>query len=308
MDIGQALLLAMTKLKQVEIKNPHLMAEILLSFILKKPREWILSHPEGNLSKQQLSTFNFQLSKLSKGSPLAYITGEKEFYGLTFKVNKNVLIPRPETEMMVDYVVDRRSEIGDRKTVFIDVGTGSGCIIISILKTLQQAKFPISPRHGSGQANFQFFATDISRSALTVARQNAKIHKVLKLINFSQGNLLTPIINDPRFPLSDSRLIIFANLPYLTPADVKHSPTIQKEPKIALTAGPDGLKYYRQLLVQIKKLSANPDFRSSICLLLEIDPSQVKKIRQIAKNLLPAFKFKITKDLCGKERNIILKY
>ena len=321
MDTKSILAEANLKLQQIKIKNPHLETEILLSNILKKPREFIFTHPETQLTKSQITNFKFQITERIKGKPLAYITGYKEFYGFDFRINKNVLIPRPETELMVEETLKRITRNAKHITL-IDVGTGSGCIIITLAKLLTNSKLPISPqpnKFSAGQANFKFLATDISQSALTIARQNAKLHKVNKKIKFLRGNLLEPIIQSPKLLITNyhrlggspptknyikkwrGQLLITANLPYLTPAQIKNSPTIQYEPKIALTAGADGLKYYRQLFIQAKKLSLK-----NITILCEIDHSQTNKIRQIIKKELPKINLEIKKDLKGHNRLIIL--
>ncbi|HCW74922.1 MAG TPA: peptide chain release factor N(5)-glutamine methyltransferase, partial [Candidatus Marinimicrobia bacterium] len=185
MTISQSLKFAVDKLTAKKINLPHLEAEILLSEILKKPREFILAHGERALTKPQITDYKLLIKKRLKGMPIAYITGEKEFYGLKFKVNKNVLIPRPETELMVEEALKLTAD--GTPAAIIDVGTGSGCVIITLAKQI---------------ANCEFLATDISAKALAVAGQNAKLHGVAKKIKFLKGDLLEPIakILDSRFP------------------------------------------------------------------------------------------------------------
>ena len=313
MTINQALITATKKLQKNKIPTPRLNAEILLSHILKKPREYILAHPEKQLAKTQISNFKFQITKRAKGKPIAYITGHKQFYGLNFYINKNVLIPRPETEMIIDEILRITHNI--KRITLIDAGTGSGCIIISIAKNLK-SKFPPAIFCG-----IQFLATDISKSALTIARKNAKLHNVDKKISFLQGNLLEPILNNPKYiKHPNNPIIITANLPYLTPTQIKNSPSIQCEPKIALSAGADGLKYYRQLFKQIKKLNALYAIRyAPMCesgsrhpagivgALCEIDPRQTIMLKKIIKKNLPCAKIQIKKDLRGLNRLVLIK-
>jgi len=326
MTIVQTLDLAVQSLKHKKTKFPQLEAEILLSHIIKKPREYLFSHPEAELTKKQASSFWFQISERIKGMPIAYLTGEKEFYGLKFLVNKNVLVPRPETELMVEEVVKRLNGT-DINTIIIDVGTGSGCIITSLAGALifnfqffppqrdpAKAvaifnKFSIFnlPRR---QAGFQFYGTDISKKALVVAKKNAKHHNVGNKIKFINGDLLEPLI--PKLKIDNCKLkIILANLPYLTPAQIKNSPTIKFDPKLALAAGPDGLKYYRRLFKQINKLSRlsgiPPKAVAKYILFCEIDPSQKTSIKRLAKRLLPPHEFTIKKDLRGHSRLVIIK-
>jgi len=307
MQIKQALIRTVKKLKKNNIPNPHLEAEILLSFVLDKSREFILTHPEKRLSKKQISNIQYLISKRQKGVPIAYLIGHKQFYGLDFYVNKNVLIPRPETELIVDEAINLlRSKLRNKqKIIVIDIGTGTGCIIITLAKLLKKnIQYPcLAGRRAI--SNIQYLATDISRPALAIARQNAKLHKVNNKIKFLLGDLLKPIISKPLILNFQSEIIITANLPYLTPGQIKNSPTIKYEPKLALLAGSDGLKYYRQLIKQIKKLHST--YPLPFSLFFEINPEQTKKIKLIIKKHFPLAKIKIKKDLAGRNRLVIVK-
>lgn len=272
------------------LKNSKIEAldiELILSYVLKKPREFLITHPETKINSYKV----IKLIKLrEQGVPLAYLTGHKEFFGLDFFVNKNVLIPRPETELIIDLVLQKLQtknlELG---TILIDVGTGSGCIPISINK----------------HYHLPTFATDISKPALVVAKKNAKLHKVK--IKFLAGNLLQPFLNPSiTKSLNQTQLIITANLPYLTPKQFKSEPTIKYEPKNALIAGYDGLKYYRELLKQISQLTKKYNLKPISY--LEIDPSQTKHIKEIIKKYLPKLKIVIHQDLAGKNRIVEIQY
>ncbi|MCG2695389.1 peptide chain release factor N(5)-glutamine methyltransferase [Candidatus Parcubacteria bacterium] len=251
MTISQALNNAVEKLKQAKIPTPRLDAEILLFHVLKKPREYLFTYPNHKISKSIVARYALRVMRRIKGEPIAYITGRKEFYGLDFFVNKNVLVPRPETELMVDEALRitrnpanaLQGGAGAQRITLIDIGAGSGCIIISLIKELTKSKFPPAIFCG-----IKFLATDISKPALTIARKNAKLHKVDKKINpaplgqsynknnvndninnnkklpqrcgvkFLHGNLLEPIIKNKKFSLLTSNFLLLANLPYLTPA------------------------------------------------------------------------------------------
>jgi len=212
MTISQLQQKIIVKLNKLNLTNPQLEADILLSFILKRPREWVLAHPEFKLTRFQIYKIKNLVRQRIKGKSLALLMGEKEFYGLRFKVNKHVLVPRPETEMMIDEILQLITH-NSQLITFIDVGTGSGCIVITLAKKLKSGKF---------------IAVDISRKALNVAKENAKFHN-LHNIKFLQGNLLEPISRDPQLISPNSNLIITANLPYLTPKQITISPTIQYE-------------------------------------------------------------------------------
>ncbi|MDD4332872.1 MAG: peptide chain release factor N(5)-glutamine methyltransferase [Patescibacteria group bacterium] len=298
MTAKETLINAVLKLNNTKIKNPHYEAEILLSHILNKPREYILTHSEKKLSLKQISKFNRLVKKRSKGEPTAYLIGYKYFYGNKYLVNKNVLIPRPETELLIDETAHLASHIS-RRLNLIDIGTGSGNIIISLAKKFSS---------GHPKISFNFFGLDISLNALRIAKQNAKLNKVQNKIKFIQGNLLKPILDNPKY-LNNSKnpndLIIIANLPYLTPEQIKKSASIKYEPKLALQAGSDGLKYYYKLFQQIKKLQSLYAVRYILC---EIDPGQNTKIKKLIKKELPHAKLKIKKDLAGLNRLVILEF
>lgn len=290
MVIEESLASAIKNLKIKNIKNPHTDAEILLSHILTKNREYLYTHPKKTLSHIQTENYNKLINRRIKGDPVAYLIGYKYFYGNKFIVNKNVLIPRPETEMMIDIIRQQKSDNRNQK-IFIDLGTGSGCIIISLAK-LEKSRI------------YKYIGIDISRKALSIAKKNAKLNNVDDKIRFIKGNLLFPItkskILDQKY-----QIIITANLPYLTPRQIKESPSIQREPRLALVAGKDGLKYYRKLFKQIKKLK---EFNKDIALYCEIDESQAEMISELTKQTFPSSQFKIKKDLAGLERMIILKF
>ncbi len=254
--------------------------DLLKARAINKPKEFVFSHPEYKLSIWQKLRLKYFLFLRKKDYSIAAITGHKEFYGLDFFVNKNVLIPRPDTELMVDEVI----KIINDKTILIDVGTGSGCIPISILKNLPK---PIPA-----------YATDISRSALRVAKKNTKKHSVT--IKFLHGNLLEPLIHNSSFILPTSSIIITANLPYLTEQQFQDEPSIQREPKNALVAKNNGLAFYEELLSQIKSLFLIHN--SSFIILFEIDPSQTEAISKLIKQYLPKNYLEIKKDLSGLDR------
>ncbi len=270
--------------------------EILISFVIGKPREFILTHLEYNLSKLEENKLKKLVKKRLAGEPIAYLIGEKEFYGLNFRVNKNVLVPRPETELMVEKTLNLIKTIyfTDPKKLItvIDIGTGSGCIIIALAKFLLH-NFPA----------LKFYAIDISLRSLVIAKINAQLYNIHNKIKFFHGNLLQPLINNSEY-FQNSFTVITANLPYLTPKQIKNSPTIQTEPRLALDGGYDGLKYYRQLIQQLKK----PPFANlSWAAFFEIDPTQETKIKKIIKKKLIGRQIKSYPDLAGYTRVIEIR-
>jgi len=255
--------------------------EILLGFLFGKNREYVLTHSEIGLSPETVKKFKQLEKKRLAGWSIAVLVGEKEFYSLSFKVDKNVLVPRPETEMIVDEIIKLQVE----SPLVIDLGTGSGAIIISL------AIF-------SKLNNPEYIGIDISSRALGIAQQNAQRHNLLSEINFVRGNLLKPIIAQ----LPERNLVITANLPYLTKKQIASAPSIQKEPKLALDGGLDGLKYYRELFIQLQDIKYK-----SLYLFIEIDPGQSHKITALTKKYFPRANYEITKDLAGLDRLLIIK-
>ncbi len=293
-------------LKNLNISNPNkqLDAIILLARAINKSKEFIYSHPEYKLGLLVKLRFFYYLRLFKKGWPVAYITKHKEFCGLDFYINKHVLIPRPETELMVEEVVKQinSEQLAINKLAIIDVGTGSGCIPISINKPLDKAT----------NKQIVAYAIDVSHPALRVAKTNAQKHNTK--IQFLHGDLLQPmekILNlQPACHLAGRsaivNYIITANLPYLTGQQFAFSPTIQHEPRQALIADKnDGLSLYKKLIKQIQYLISNIKYYN-VTVLLEIDPSQTEKITKIINGLLPKASVKIKKDLAGQDRIVII--
>ncbi|MBI2356250.1 MAG: peptide chain release factor N(5)-glutamine methyltransferase [Candidatus Doudnabacteria bacterium] len=340
MTIIQALNYGATRLKSAS-DSPALDAEVLLSFVLKKPKTYLYTHSQKTILKKKLYLYLTLVKQKIKGWPIAYLTGEKEFFGLKFLVTRHVLIPRPESEGLVELVQEQiqRTYFGRPRILcplkILDVGTGSGCIIISIAKSLNPS--PPTPlpkgegslrssflptgeeipslisRRGLGrrpdEGHYQFFASDISKKALAVAKKNALIHKVK--IQFKQGHLLAPWKNQ-------SFDVIVANLPYLTKLEDRST---RFEPKQALVAGKKGLTLIEKLLKQIRNNS--PALVSAMSpplnlrggwgellpkhIFLEFDPRQTAAIKKLANKYLPNYSTKISNDLNQKSRFALLE-
>lgn len=259
--------------------------ELLLAHVLNKPKEFLYLEPIHKLSANQFVRLQKLITRRQKGEPIAYILGYKDFLGLKFKVNKPTLIPRPETELLVERIQNRVLSIGVRNVKILDVGTGSGIIAISLAKQLKVLNY-----------KYQITATDISKKALVVAKTNAKKHK--EKIKFIQSNLLKNIKED--FD------IIVANLPYLPRLDSRvkeggwteweintSSATVglKFEPQNALFTEEKGLKLIRKLLEQIAGKKNKPGL-----IYLEFDPRQKQELQKLIKKTLPEFKYKFYKD------------
>jgi release factor glutamine methyltransferase len=188
MDIRAALKNGIAQLRQADVSSFTLAAELLLLHVLGRNRTWLYAHPEEFLSETEAQRFFDQIARRAAGEPTQYLTGKQEFWGLEFEVTPDVLIPRPETEHVVEVALDRLalSEIRAGRPQksqgaglqIADIGTGSGCIAITLAKELPQANF---------------LATDISPAALAVAKRNATRHAVADRIEFNEANLLSPV-------------------------------------------------------------------------------------------------------------------
>jgi release factor glutamine methyltransferase len=255
--------------------SPTLDGEVLLSFVIKKPKEYLLANPKKSVDPKLEKIYLRLINKRLLGWPVAYLIKHKEFFGLDFYVDKNVLIPRPETEGLVELVLDSL-KIENRKLKILDIGTGSGCIIISIARNI-----------ATNQSNqkYKFFASDLSPRAIKIAKKNAKTHKVK--VTFGDGNLLEPW-GDEQFDC------VVANLPYLAR---ESDPSTKFEPKGALIAARKGLKLYEELFRQVSTLHSRPS-----SLFLEVGRDQGRLIKKLAKKYLPEYKAKTYKDLFGRTR------
>lgn len=272
MQINNWLKEATEKLKKHSITSAALDAEVLLSFIMKKSREYILSHPETVLMEEQIKSLNQLIDRRKKGEPVAYLINQKEFFGLDFYVNKNVLVPRPETELLVEAVLSHVKN--DFSYTIADIGTGSGCIAVALANKLPKARI---------------FATDISRQALAVAEKNAKTYKVESQIEFRHGNLVDAL----EIPVDT----IVANLPYLPKSEYKKE--ISFEPDQALYSKNEGMEYLETIMKQ-----APSKLNRDGAMILEIHPPQSTEIKKIAQEIFPTANIQIEQDLAGKERII----
>lgn len=237
-------------LSKSAVSNPRLDCLVLLEDVLAVNRSNLLAHPEQQLNQDQLTTLQFFINQRQKRVPLAYIRGTKEFYGLDFTVNSNVLIPRPESEIIID-LVDSLELIPNDKIA--DIGTGSGNLAVSLAK--------LNP-------TFNIFAYDISDKAIVVADQNAQKHSVN--IKISKSDLLNNVDGPFR--------VIIANLPYVT-HNKMIEPEIKYEPSKAIFADRNGLKLIQDLIEQITIQKLDIDG----WLIIESDLNQQDQIKNIAK-------------------------
>ncbi len=291
MKIAKALTEAKNTLEKNELKDTTIESEILLCFVLKKNKEYLYTYPEKELTYFQKYKYQRLIRKRIKNIPLPYITGKKTFYGFDFLVNKHVLIPRSETELIIDEVLKLIKEVNNSKKVnIIDVGTGSGCIITTLSNLIQKR-------------NVNFYGIDNSKKALKIAKKNSFLYYVIKnKVTFLYSDLFKYFTKNKKTILDTN--IITANLPYITMKEFKKLKTIQKEPRNALVAKNNGLYYYKKLFKQIKNINTSNKKYYIFC---EINPCQVNKIIKLIKKYFPKSVILVKKDIRGLDRLIILE-
>lgn len=272
---------------------PHLDREVLLSSVLDQNRVFLLTHAENKLTPAQAKRYRDFLARALKHEPIAYIVGQKEFYGHDFSVGPGVLIPRPETELTVERAIDHitSSEALRKKIAVVDVGTGSGAIIESIFLSIQKG----------ARKNISWFAVDSEDAPLRYARNNAKRFEIGSGIRFVKSDLLSRLLKK----LSDhDEIFVVANLPYLS--DVLYHRTApnvkQYEPKSALLSGRDGLDHYRRLMTELRIINMAG---IKITFFLEISPEQAKRILPLFADIATLSSLEIVPDLAGKSRLVI---
>jgi release factor glutamine methyltransferase len=252
---------------------------IIIAHVLNKNRAYVLAHPDKRLTIQQIKRISQSINEIKKEMPVAYIIGHKEFFGIDFFVDKNTLIPRPDTELMVECALEKIAQ--NKYDAILDIGTGSGCIAITAAKHINK--------------KIKIIASDISANALKIAKKNAKRHNIK--IKFIKSDLLKNI--NP----TEKNILILANLPYLTKKQFDSEKSIQKEPRTALVAKEGGLESYKKLTQQIKTKMRD----KNITMMFEIDPSQAEKIKKIIHARFPNSKIEIKKDLSGFDRLAIIQ-
>jgi release factor glutamine methyltransferase len=270
------------QLFQIELANssttPVLDAQVLLAFSLHKDRTWVISHSEESLETDQEQSLTNLLVRVKEGISIPYLIGKWYFYGLDFFINQSVLIPRPETELLVEKAITWLN-IKQDKALGIDIGTGSGCIAISLATQIQ---------------NLSMIASDVSPAALQVARKNAFYHKVQSRIRFIQADLMPPIAT--RYDL------ICANLPYIPTSTLKHLQVFKREPGLSLNGGADGLQYIRPLL-QIAPIYLH----THGLILLEIEANQGNVVHQLARKYFPQAVIETLHDFAGHPRLVSIQ-
>ncbi len=275
--------------REKQVSEPRASAEVLLAHVLALSRLDLYLRYDQPLAPDELARFKALMLRRLKGEPVAYLTGHKEFWSLDFQVSPGVLIPRPETEILVTAALqaakefiekERQTANGKRQTVFwgAEIGVGSGAVIVSLAKELP---------------DFRWLALDFSERALTMAQANARRHEVAERLAFVLGDLLSGLKPAPRFAL------LVANLPYVPrpvweglPRDIK-----EYEPLEALLGGEDGLDLIRILVAQ-----AHQYLHPGGCLALEVAEGQAPRVLKLLKETGAYAQLRIFEDYQGIER------
>ena len=282
-NIKRLLVLADNQLKY--LKTPSLDAEVILSYVLGKPREYILSHTEEPISDEKAKEFTTLIKKRARHVPVAYLVKNKEFYGRNFFIDERVHIPRPATEDLIDFIKEKITP--DFSGAIADIGAGSGCIAVTLALQYPQASI---------------IATDISSDALVVAASNAAKHQIEDRIIFGQGDLFAPlpktmdiIVSNPPYGWFTSRSIGEGG-PDIWSAD----PEVPHQPKESYDGGKDGLDVIKRLIAEAPKYLTDKKGQ----LFFEFDPRQRQDLEKLLADT--RFFYQIKKDLAGFDRIALL--
>jgi release factor glutamine methyltransferase len=270
---------AVEQFRSAGVDRPRTNAELLLEAVIDARKIDLYLDRERVLTPEQIERFNRYIQERMAGKPLQYIIGSTEFFGLEFKVNQNVLIPRPETETLVEIVIDNMKDVLQPKIT--DLGTGSGAIAIALAKNLKGC---------------YIFATDISPEALQVAKDNAKKHQVDERIDFLCGDLFEPLRNKNLEGMIDC---VVSNPPYVSPSQFANLPREVKdyEPIVALKTEEEGTLFHRKIIENSLGF-----LRQQGILALEVGLGQAHQVADLIRDRIEYEKIEIKKDLGGIER------
>jgi release factor glutamine methyltransferase len=288
--VAELLESGVARLRDAGSETPRLDAELLLGRAVGADRTAILAHAEAPVGADAAAAYEADLARRAKGEPVAYIRGFKEFYGLAFATDARALIPRPETEILVELALEdlvhrltaRPRPPGTRRVRVADVGVGAGTVAVSLAVALRR-------RGAAGEV--EFFATDVSADALQLAKENAVGHGVADRMRFAVADLLPPVVGEP-FDL------VVANLPYVRSDVVPFLPVAASfEPRDSLDGGADGLAIIGQLLTRLPDALA-PDGEA----FMEIGSDQAEDMRLRVATVLPGWWCRIEPDLADHPR------
>jgi release factor glutamine methyltransferase len=264
-------------------ETPQLDAQVLLAHVVGQPRTWLLAHASSPTDPRRIESLEAMVRRLERGEPLAYVVGHREFCGLDFDLTHDVLIPRPETELLVEEAIAWLKAHPNRRRI-VDVGTGCGCIAASIAHTIPEA---------------QVLATDISLAALRVGADNARKLGIADQIDFLNCDILPRRKPNQANHLFD---VVCANLPYIPTSKLQRLRALSQEPALALDGGPDGLDPIRSLLGVVMDWLAPGGL-----VLLEIESSQGAGALSLAYDTFHEATIRLRQDLAGHDRLLTIQ-
>ena len=268
------------RLERAGIPDAGIEAEALLRNALGIDRATFHASPDRELSDEDAEAFGRTVERRLGGEPLSYITGHREFYGLDFVVTPDVLVPRQETEFLVETVLEYARCRGDHALTIADIGTGSGCIAVAV---------------GHHLPNATVYATDVSRGALRVAGENVRRHRLEGRVRLRRGDLFEALDG----PVD----VVASNPPYLSDDETSDlPPDVQREPSVALVAGSDGMDVLRRLLV-----GAREYLKPGGLLAFEIDPRRLEAVERLAGRAFPGGEIGVVKDHAGLDRVVTVR-
>jgi release factor glutamine methyltransferase len=279
MNVLEALDFGTQILEGKKVESPRLSAELLAAYVLSLPRSQILSLDTRLLSPQEENQYKIQLDRRSRHEPIPYIIGEIEFYSIPLHISKGVLIPRPETETLVDAALEIAKKVSDEPKIY-DLGTGSGAILIAMAMNLEDG---------------EFWGSDVSNMAIQVASQNVRRHELQNYVELREGALFTPLRNE----LAKDFDMLVCNPPYIKTNDIQKLESQIKdfEPVIALDGGREGMTFIRSILDNVSHILKPGGY-----VFLEAEPSLMMTIRTEVRRKNIFQDFVIHKDASGKER------
>jgi len=273
--VREQLLGARRRLIRAGIARAALDAEVLLAHVLKRPREWLWAHDDRPLTATQTHRFRHLLAQRSRRVPVAYLTGVKEFFGEPIRVNRSVLVPRPDTEILVEAGLRFLQDRPGARDV-IDLGTGSGAIAIAVSRHCSRARVQ---------------ALDNDDLALKVARANVRARRMSGRVQVRRSDL---------FHRARPADLVLSNLPYLSEAARRRLPEdVRHEPKRALNGGTDGLRLIRRALADAPRM-----LRSGGAMVIECDPRQARSVVRLARSTFPGATIGVLADLSRRSRAV----
>ena len=280
MNVKETLNVASEELMKIGSLDAKLEAEVLLRHVLKIDRATMFQDLDEDVSIEDSGNIASLVKRRTQREPLAYITGAKEFYGLPFVVSEDVLIPRQETELLVDAAIVQAKTLDKSEISIVDVGTGSGAIAVSLALNIPTSSV---------------IAVDISESALTIADDNRRAHGLYSRVKLRRGNLLEPIV--------EKIDILVSNPPYIRSDKLTSlQEEVLQEPMVALDGGYDGLEVIKKLLFQAVDKMSNPSV-----ILFEIDSDQAAEAVKLSQQFFPSAITTVLKDLSNNERAVLLE-